>query len=74
MILVFDSEKSNGFAIPIHTGTIKEAKDKAEKIIGDLGYEIDDWNLYEDDEPSEGEATFVYSHPCRHENITLFNV
>ena len=72
MILVFESEKSNAFAR--YVSTIAEAKEKAEQIIKDRGYEVQDWYLYEEDEPCGGECTFVYSHPCRFEDITLFDV
>ncbi len=71
-VLVFDSEKSDGFAKSVTT--IKEAHEKAKKIIKDRGYNSDEWYLTEEDEPQDGGATFVYSHPCRFENVTLFEV
>lgn len=74
-VLVFDSEKTDGYAK--HAVSTEDAHTKAKEIIYLQGYNVDDWELYEEsdkDDIAEGYAEFVYSHPYRHETITLFEV
>ena len=71
-VLVFDSEKTNGYAQEVLS--LEDAHIKARSIISSKGYKHTDWELFEQSKPQSGEATFVYSHPCRFENITLFEV